>query len=105
MLRDTRRGFHPAGVARQMLAIVSGGDRRALCASIRVPTVVLHGADDPLIPVEGGRDTAKAIPGAELRVIPGMGHDIPHALVPAFADAIVAAATRAGDRQPGRQFP
>jgi len=93
--KDTRRSFHPTGAARQMLAIVTGGDRRALCATINVPTVVLHGADDPLIPVEGGKDTAAAIPGAELRIIPGMGHDIPRALIPVFADAIVAAALRA----------
>jgi pimeloyl-ACP methyl ester carboxylesterase len=92
--RDTRRSFHPAGAARQMLAIAAGGDRRALCRTITAPTVVLHGADDPLIPVEGGRDTASAIAGAELRVIPGMGHDIPLALVPQFADAILRAASR-----------
>jgi pimeloyl-ACP methyl ester carboxylesterase len=93
--RDAQRAFHPAGVARQMLAIASGEDRRALCAGIVAPTVVLHGADDPLIPVEGGRDTAAAIPGAELRIIPGMGHDIPHELIPVFVDAITRAARRA----------
>lgn len=93
--RDVQRSFHPTGVARQMLAIASGADRRALCAGIVAPTVVLHGAQDPLIPVEGGRDTAAAIPGAELRIIPGMGHDIPHELIPVFVDAITTAAMRA----------
>jgi pimeloyl-ACP methyl ester carboxylesterase len=95
VLRDARRSFYPTGVARQMLAIVTGGDRRELCRRIAVPTVVLHGADDPLIPVEGGKDTAAAIPGADLRIVPGMGHDIPRALIPVFVSAITAAAKRA----------
>lgn len=94
-LRDARRSFYPVGVARQMAAIVANGDRREKLKNIAVPTVVLHGADDPLVPVEGGRDTAASIPGAELRVVPGMGHDFPLALVGTFADAIAAAASRA----------
>jgi pimeloyl-ACP methyl ester carboxylesterase len=92
--RDAQRAFHPVGIARQMLAIASGADRRTLCGQIVAPTVVLHGADDPLIPVEAGRDTAAAIPGAELRIVPGMGHDIPHELVPVFVDAIMRAVVR-----------
>jgi pimeloyl-ACP methyl ester carboxylesterase len=85
----------PARAARQGAAAALGGDRRARLKTIEAPTVVLHGADDPMFPVEHGKDTAASIPGAELRVIPGLGHDLPDALVPVFADAIAAAAKRA----------
>ena len=94
-LADARRSYYPVGAARQMAAIAANGDRRPKLARITAPTVVLHGADDPLVPVEGGKDTAANIAGAELRIIAGMGHDCPIPLVPAFADAIVAAAERA----------
>ncbi len=93
--RDVNRSLYPVGTARQMAAIVANGDRREKLKNIKVPTVVLHGVDDPLVPVEGGRDTAASIPGAELREVPGMGHDFPLALVATFADAIEAAAKRA----------
>jgi pimeloyl-ACP methyl ester carboxylesterase len=93
--RDVNRSLYPVGVARQMAAIVANGDRREKLKNVRIPAVVLHGIDDPLVPVEGGRDTAKSIPGAELREVPGMGHDFPLALVGTFADAIEAAARRA----------
>ena len=91
---EADRAFNPPGVARQMAAIRASGDRRARCRTITAPTVVLHGADDPLVPVEGGRDTAANIPGAELRVIEGMGHDLPPALYATFADAIGRAVER-----------
>ncbi|MCM8594564.1 alpha/beta fold hydrolase [Accumulibacter sp.] len=93
---EHERGFHPRGVARQLAAFLACGDRRALLATITAPTLVLHGADDPLIPVACGRDVAAHIPGAELRVIEGMAHDLPLALTDVFADAIVALASRAG---------
>ncbi|MDO8837960.1 MAG: alpha/beta hydrolase [Parvibaculum sp.] len=93
--RDVNRSLYPVGVARQMAAIVANGDRRAKLKMLNLPAVVLHGADDPLVPVAGGKDTAENIPGAELRVIPGMGHDFPLGLVATFADAIEAAAKRA----------
>ncbi|MGB8842552.1 MAG: alpha/beta hydrolase [Aliidongia sp.] len=96
ILADARRSFHPAGGARQMAAVVCAEDRRPKLATLAVPTVVLHGADDPLVPVEGGQDTAANIPGAELRIVPGMGHDLPPALLGTVADAISAAAGRAG---------
>ena len=70
-------------------------DRRPKLKTIKVPTVVVHGADDPLMSVEGGKDTAANIPSAELRIIPGMGHDLPIPLANTVADAIAAAATRA----------
>jgi pimeloyl-ACP methyl ester carboxylesterase len=92
---EADRAFNPPGVARQMAAIRASGDRRSKLAGVTAPTVVLHGADDPLVPVAGGRDTAASIKGAELRVIPGMGHDMPPALFETFIDAIWRAVTRA----------
>ena len=74
------RADDPVGVARQFVAIAASGDRTAALRSIAVPTLVLHGADDPLIGVSGGRATADAVPGAELAVFEGMGHDLPRAL-------------------------
>jgi pimeloyl-ACP methyl ester carboxylesterase len=82
------RCYCPDGVNRQMLAVLTGGERAELLKTIRVPTLVIHGTDDPLIPVEAGVDTAKRIPGAELRLIPGMGHDIAPGLARTLADAI-----------------
>jgi pimeloyl-ACP methyl ester carboxylesterase len=93
--RDAKRAYYPAGVLRQIAAVMTNGDRRPKLRRIVAPTVVLHGEDDPLVPVEAGRDTAANIDDAELRVVPGMGHDIPLRLVGVFADAIVAAAERA----------
>ena len=93
--RDYRRSFSPTGFARQMAAIVAGGDRREALKSITAPTLVIHGDGDPLVPVEGGRDTAASIAGAELKVIPGMGHDLPLALVDEIAEAIAGVAAKA----------
>lgn len=85
---DYRRSFSPAGVARQMAAVIANGDRRTRLAAITAPTLVIHGDADPLVPIEGGRDTAANIKGAELKIIPGMGHDLPVELVDTIADAI-----------------
>lgn len=95
------RCYSPIGFARQLLAIFASGDRTSDLASVRVPALVIHGEDDPLIDVSGGRATAKAIPGAELMVIPGMGHDLPPALWPKIVDAVVANAERASLRAAG----
>jgi len=92
---EADRAFNPPGVARQMAAVRSSGDRRAKLAAITAPTMVLHGADDPLVPVAAGRDTAANIKGAELRIIPGMGHDLPPALYATFVEAIERAVSRA----------
>lgn len=89
------RAFNPTGSARQMGAIRGDGDRTERLGKLTVPAVVLHGADDPLVQVMGGEATAAAIPGAELRIIPGMGHDLPPALYDIVADAILAAAAKA----------
>jgi pimeloyl-ACP methyl ester carboxylesterase len=71
-----------------MLAILASGSRVDLLKTIRAPTLVLHGEDDPLIPVEGGKDTARLTPGARLKTIRGWGHDIPTALIPTLVEAI-----------------
>lgn len=88
------RGANPAGVARQLVAILASGSRRDALGAVRVPTLVVHGADDPLVPVEAGRDTAQAVPGAELLEIEGMGHDLPKELWPTLVDAIAKLAGR-----------
>jgi len=71
------RSYYPQGMARQNMAILANGDRSLSLSYVKVPTLVIHGADDPLIPVEGGKDTARVIPGARLLIIKGMGHDLP----------------------------
>ncbi|OWK39165.1 alpha/beta fold hydrolase [Fimbriiglobus ruber] len=93
-LADAKRAYNPAGFGRQIAAIVATGDRRARLKTITAPTLVVHGADDPLIPKAGGEDTAANIKGAELKVIPGMGHDLPPALYETVALAIAANARR-----------
>ena len=99
LVEEHERGFHPRGVARQLAAFLASGDRRALLATIQAPTLVLHGAEDPLIPVACGHDVAAHIPGARMRVIEGMAHDFPLALTEVFADAIDGVA-RATDKCP-----
>jgi pimeloyl-ACP methyl ester carboxylesterase len=88
--RDYRRSFYPEGVGRQFAAIVEDGDRRKRLRGVSAPTLVIHGIDDPLVPVEGGRDTAAHIPGARLHEIAGMGHDLPLELVDEIADSLAA---------------
>ena len=85
---SVRRAYEPAGTARQLLAIIASGDRRKLLRTITAPTLVIHGASDPLVPVAAGRDTAQQIPDAALLVIDGMGHDLPDALLPRLVQAI-----------------
>ena len=92
---SVRRSYRPAGTARQMVAIAADGDRSPLVAQIRVPTQIIHGKADPLVPIAAGHDLAAKIPGAELDVIDGMGHDLPVALWPRFVAGISSAAARA----------
>ena len=92
--RGYDRCFHPAGVARQMLAIVASGSRRDTLRRLRIPTLVVHGADDPLVPLACGLDTAESIPGAELLIVEGMGHDLPRAAWPRLIDAVTQLTTR-----------
>ena len=90
-----RRMHYPPGFARQMAAIVASGDRREALKKITAPTMVIHGADDPLVPLAGGRDTAETIPGARIVEIPGMGHNLPEPLIGQVLDAFEQVATRA----------
>ncbi|MBQ1541846.1 alpha/beta hydrolase [Caulobacter sp. CCUG 60055] len=92
---DIVRAYRPAGVGRQMAAVIASGDRRERLRTITAPTIVVHGVDDPLVRVEGGRDTAATIAGAELRLVPGMGHDLPAGLFDVFVKAVIDAAERA----------
>jgi pimeloyl-ACP methyl ester carboxylesterase len=87
--RSFDRGYHPAGLHRQLVAIRLSPGRRAALAKLKLPALVIHGEADPLVPVEGGRDTAKAIPGAKFLLLPGVGHDLPPPAWPAVIDAIV----------------
>jgi len=89
------RAHDPAGVARQMAAIVTSPDRTADLGRVAVPTLVIHGSDDALVNVSGGRATAAAVPGSELVVIDGMGHDLPRALWPELTERITAHIKRA----------
>jgi pimeloyl-ACP methyl ester carboxylesterase len=79
------RSYDPDGVARQMIAILASGSRAEALTSLSVPTMVLHGDADPLVDVSGGRRTAELVPGAELRILEGMGHDMP----PSYWDQLV----------------
>jgi pimeloyl-ACP methyl ester carboxylesterase len=92
---DFDRMHYSPGPGRQLAAVVANGDRRAAIATIKVPTMVIHGADDPLVPVEAGRDTAATIPGAQITEVPGMGHNLPEALIPTVLDAFEKVARRA----------
>ena len=89
------RGWSPEGAGNQLLAVHASGDRTEALAGVRVPTLVVHGTEDPLITLPGGEATAAAIPGAELLVIEGMGHDLPEAVWPQVVAAIRANADRA----------
>ena len=90
------RSHDPAGYARQLVGIAASPDRTGDLGSVRVPTLVIHGEVDPLIDVSGGRATAAAVPGSELLVIPGMGHDLPPQLWDQIIGAAVANAAKAG---------
>jgi len=83
------RAFHPSGASRQLAAVVTQPDRTPALGSVTAPTLVVHGADDPLIHVSGGEATAAAIPAARLVVVPGMGHDMPEELTERFVDELV----------------
>jgi pimeloyl-ACP methyl ester carboxylesterase len=91
------RGRNPAGALRQLAAIIASGDRRGQLATIRVPTLVIHGTEDRLVRPSGGRATARAIPGARLLTIEGMGHDLPRGAWPQIIEGIAETAARAGE--------
>ena len=89
------RANDPDGVARQLVAIMASADRTPALGNVNVPTLVIHGAADPLGVTSGGEATAKAVPGADLLVLEEMGHDLPEPLWPGIVDAIVTNARRA----------
>ncbi|MFW9799799.1 MAG: alpha/beta fold hydrolase [Candidatus Thorarchaeota archaeon] len=87
--RTYDRCYYPYGTGRQLAAILASGSRNDALKDVRTPTLIIHGDADPLIPVEGGIDTAETIPGAELMIIEGMGHSIPTEVEPRIIEAIV----------------
>lgn len=93
--RSYDRGHSSAGVARQLHAILASGDRTRSLRELDLPATVIHGGSDPLIRPSGGRATAKAIPGARLRIIDGMGHDLPREVWPQVSEEVAATADRA----------
>lgn len=86
--RNIDRRWYPQGAARQYLAVMASGPRVDLLRTVRVPTLVLHGEDDPLLPVECGRDVASLVPGAKIETWPGWGHDLPAQMVPRLVESI-----------------
>jgi pimeloyl-ACP methyl ester carboxylesterase len=93
--RHVQRAYLPQGMARQLVAIAAADDRTSIVRTIAKPTLVIHGAEDPLLPPECGRETARVIPGARFELVQGMGHDMPLPLVPQLADLIANHATAA----------
>jgi len=83
------RCYHPQGFSRQLGAVLASGSRNEALANVKIPTLVIHGDADPLVPIEGGKDTAKSIPEAELLIIEGMGHSFPTEVVPQILGAIL----------------
>jgi pimeloyl-ACP methyl ester carboxylesterase len=93
--RQWERGFDPQGVMRQLQAAITGSDRTAALRDLDLPTVVIHGLQDPVVGASGGEATARAIPGARWVPIPGMGHDVPEGAWDTVIGAIVENAARA----------
>ncbi|NTV13304.1 MAG: alpha/beta hydrolase [Desulfobulbaceae bacterium] len=88
MAESYDRSYYPQGMARQSAAALVHGYRKSSIASIKTPTLVIHGDKDPFMSVEGGRETAQLIPGATLLIIDGMGHDMPKEVWPTIIDAM-----------------
>jgi pimeloyl-ACP methyl ester carboxylesterase len=95
--RSYDRCYYPQGVVHHWAAVMASGNRTKALKSISAPTLVIHGSDDPLIPVECGKATAEAVPGAELLIIEGLGHSIPREIRPRLMNAIVAHIKTAGN--------
>jgi pimeloyl-ACP methyl ester carboxylesterase len=92
------RAYEPAGVRRQLAAIIATGDLRPHLHKITAPSLIIHGAADPLAPVEAGRDSARNIKGAQLEIIPDMAHDLPKKHLPQIAKLIVGHVAKSVDR-------
>jgi pimeloyl-ACP methyl ester carboxylesterase len=87
-LEAYERSFYPIGVARQMVAVASHGNRKSALQQLDIPALVIHGQADPLVPVEGGIDTHEALRGSQLMLIEGMGHDLPRQVWPQIVTGI-----------------
>ena len=87
--RDVERSFHPRGLRRQLLAILASGSRTRILGQITAPTLILHGAEDPLVPVAAAYDLHRRIRGARMETFAGMGHDLPRALIPTITSQII----------------
>jgi len=98
--RAVQRAWYPVGTGRQLLAVLAAEPRLERLHGVRVPTLVIHGEDDILVPIENGRLVAAAVPGARMLELEGMGHDIPKRVWPQIIDAIVETARKAGVMQP-----
>ncbi len=101
--RSYDRGHSAAGVLRQLHAITASGDRTQALHDLSIAATVIHGNRDPLVRPAGGRATARAIPNARLKMIDGMGHDLPRQLWPVFAEEIAGNAARAGRAETAKQ--
>lgn len=86
---DYDRSYYPVGAGRQLLAILASGSRTSILGRITAPTLILHGAEDPLIPVAAAHDLHRRIPGSRMEIFAGMGHDLPRALIPAITGHII----------------
>ncbi|HTY97018.1 MAG TPA: alpha/beta fold hydrolase [Solirubrobacteraceae bacterium] len=107
-LESYERDPDPRGPGRQLAAIIASGDRTEQLHGVRAPTLVIHGSSDRLVSPSGGRATARAIPGARLMMVKGMGHDLPRAIWPLLIDAIATHARRAeggAESRPPLQAP
>jgi pimeloyl-ACP methyl ester carboxylesterase len=80
--RTWDQGWTAAGFLRHLMAVISATNRKPLLASVKLPVSIVHGEEDPIFPVETPRILARAIPGARLTIVPGMGHDLPPAFWP-----------------------
>jgi len=98
--RSYDRGHDPDGPGRQLAAIIASGDRTAEVRTINAPTLVIHGSRDRMVALSGGRSTARAIPGARMMVVEGMGHDLPEAAWPQLIAAIAEHAHAADGARP-----
>jgi pimeloyl-ACP methyl ester carboxylesterase len=93
--RDVERSYYPSGLRRQLLAILASGSRESILGQITAPTLILHGDGDPLVPVAAAYDLHRRIRGSQMEVYPGMGHDLPRALLPTITGKIVEHVRRA----------
>jgi pimeloyl-ACP methyl ester carboxylesterase len=100
-VRAVDRSYYPLGTGRQLVAVLAATGRLERLSKVEVPSLVVHGLDDPLVPVENGRLVAAAIPGARLLEFEGMGHNMPERYWPQILDAIADTARKASVMQPG----